>query len=93
VRALAVAAVATTGLMPTEDVPVKKGPDTPPAYAPCRCGLMVLTGETAEGTRWALDTSIKTFAVLWLNGTPCPQLRESAAYPIHRCPNTCEELA
>jgi hypothetical protein len=79
-------ALATTGLLPTEEVPkAAKGPETPPAYAPCRCGAMVLTGETADGTRWALDTGIKTFAVLWQSGAPWPQLRESVAYPIHVC--------
>jgi hypothetical protein len=70
------------------DVPVKaaKGPDTPPAYAPCpTCGQMVLTGKTPEGRLVALDTSAKTYCVLWLDRASVPQLRQSAAYPVHTC--------
>jgi hypothetical protein len=78
----------STGLAPTEDVPRKaaKGADTPAAYAPCRCGVMVLTGLTAAGQRLALDPSVTTYSVLWLNGEPMPQLRESRGYPVHVCP-------
>jgi hypothetical protein len=76
-----------SGLAPTADVPVNatKDPDTPPVYAPCRCGAMVLTGALANGTRLALDTHIKTYAVVWVKGEAVPPLRESPAYPVHRC--------
>jgi hypothetical protein len=80
-------ALATSGLAPTEAVPLKRGKDdTPPAHAPCAvCGAMVLSGATADGVRLALDTDVRTYAVLWLNSTAVPQLRASSAYPVHTC--------
>jgi hypothetical protein len=60
--------------------------DHPPAYAPCpHCGLAVLTGMTDEGTTVALDPHQRCYVVLWLDNAPQPQLRVSAAYPVHLC--------
>lgn len=59
---------------------------TSPAYTRCQCGRMVLTGETAAGVRLTLEPgNSPTYTVLWLNGAPMPQLRESAGYPVHQC--------
>jgi hypothetical protein len=77
----------STGLAPTADVPPQgRKKETPPCYAPCEaCGMQVLTGETATGTRLALDTHIRTYTVLWLPDTPRPVLHESRGYPVHVC--------
>jgi hypothetical protein len=83
--------LATLELAPMADVPTKaaKGPDTPPAYAPCpTCGQMVLTGKTPDGRLVAPDTSVKTYCVRWTSGTPTPALCESSAYPVHACKET-----
>ena len=64
-------------------------PDHPPAYGPClHCGLDVLTGMTDEGMPVALDPHQRCYVVLWLNTTPQPHLRVSAAYPVHQCRET-----
>jgi|RhiMethySRZTD1v2_1073278.scaffolds.fasta_scaffold12917_12 hypothetical protein len=58
----------------------------PPAYSPCpRCGAMVLTGATPAGVQVALETSIRTYTVLWPEAQGQPRLHESRAYPVHRC--------
>jgi hypothetical protein len=78
----------STGLADTVEVPPShaKGPDHPPCYTACAaCGQMVLTGETANGTRLALETHTKTYTVLWLFKRARPLLQESRAYPVHRC--------
>ena len=79
-----------TGLAPTADLPARatKGPDRPPAYAPCVCGTMVLTGITGllpGGERIALEVHSRTFVVDWDHGEAFPMLRESRGYPVHRC--------
>jgi hypothetical protein len=60
-----------------------------PAYAPCpHCGLAVLTGVIEEGNEVTLDPHQQCYVVLWLNNDPQPQLRLSAAYPVHQCQET-----
>jgi len=79
----------STGLAPTADLPRpgRRTLDLPPCHAPCAtCGALVLVGATQSGTRLALDVGIRTYTVLWLNGTPEPVLHDSRGYPVHRCP-------
>jgi hypothetical protein len=57
------------------------------AYTRCACGAMVLTGETAPGVTVTVEPDrLQTYVVFWGNGEPMPQLRPSAGYPVHRCP-------
>jgi hypothetical protein len=76
-----------TGLAPTAEVPTqRRGHETPPCYVPCEaCGVQVLMGETASGTRLALDPHVRTYTVLWEPGAPQPTLQRSRAYPVHGC--------
>jgi hypothetical protein len=75
------------GLHPTAEVPTKRqAKDTPPCAVPCEaCGQAILLGETASGTRLALETHVRTYTVLWEPGAPRPLLAQSRSYPVHRC--------
>ena len=78
----------SSGLAPTSDLPRQRGPDPPPAYAPCEaCGQAVLTGETARGQRLALDVQTPCCTVLWGPGEPRPSA--IPAYTVlRRCVQT-----
>jgi hypothetical protein len=75
------------GLHPTAEPPTRAGKAAaPPCTGPCEaCGVQVLQGTTATGTRLAVDLTIPCFVPLWTTGTRTPTLVESRGYPVHRC--------
>jgi hypothetical protein len=86
----------STGLAPTQDVPLArgKGKDAPPAYAPCEaCGRPVLLGETRAGTRLVLDVHVQIYVVSWDKGAKLPRLVPSRGYPLHWCESGTTGLA
>jgi hypothetical protein len=74
------------GLHPTAEAPKRAGKAAaPPCTGPCEaCGVQVLQGATATGTRLIVDLTIPCFVPLWTTGTRLPTLAESRAYPVHR---------
>jgi hypothetical protein len=87
VRASRRVRMVATGVAPTADIsPSRPGKEPDPCYVPCEaCGVLVLLGATAGGTRLALDTHRRTYTVLWEKGAAQPRFQESRAYPVHRC--------
>jgi hypothetical protein len=72
-----------------EEAPKGTKREHPAAYAPCSsCGVMVLAGVTEQDEAVTLDPSQRCYMALWLNHAPQPQLRVSAAYPVHQCRET-----
>lgn len=68
--------------------------ETPRADRPCACGCPTLTGVTPQGETVTLDVSgTRTYVVVWHQGEPTPQLRQSAGYPVHWCPMTTQHAA
>jgi hypothetical protein len=76
--------------MPTPDQ--KPTPSRPAAMTTCQCGARVLIGETRTGVPVTVELGIPTYVVIWGNGEPVPQLRESGGYPVHRCPDRDEHI-
>jgi hypothetical protein len=80
------ARLVSSGLADTAPVPRQRGPDPPPAYAPCEaCGALTLRGDTAAGRRLALDVQVPCYTMRWDTGAPRPLVHASRAYPVHRC--------
>jgi hypothetical protein len=65
-------------------------PVPPQAYAPCRCGVLVLHGHTRDGTAVCLDPSQRTFVAILEREPKAKEpaqyvMVQSMAYPQHVC--------
>jgi hypothetical protein len=62
------------------------------AYRPCRCGVLVLHGQTRDGTSVVLDPAQMAYVIDWTAGNAAPLFLESRAHPAHVCAQQRAEL-